>query len=255
MLSKQAKKVFSDLELPYCAVAVKFCRNRPENYEQVEGVDPFCGFLKKAQDENRAFFTTRENDKCMGKVVLGMTDLETNHGSGQVGYEMGLFRTAAANARLYHEATMLKRGVCNYVVFCPVALCNFNPDLVICIAPTEKAQLLLRATSYISGDLWESKCSYVMSCAWTYAYPYVSGKVNHLFTGMHLGLQIRQSYPQGLHIISIPYQKLDEVVTALNEMERVPLELRTDSESKIKNEKLHARLDELAADVKVPNRL
>ncbi|MBN1568579.1 MAG: DUF169 domain-containing protein [Acidobacteria bacterium] len=255
MLSKQAKKVFSELELPYCAVAVKFCRNKPENYHQAEGTDVFCSFLKKAQDENRAFFTTIENDKCMGKVVLGMTDLETNHGSGQVGYEMGVFRTPAANARLYHEATMLKRGVCNFVVFCPVAICDFHPDLVICIAPAEKAQLLLRATSYISGDLWESRCSYVMSCAWTYAYPYVSGKVNHLFTGMHFGMQIRQSYPQGLHIITIPYQKLDEVVTALTEMEHMPLELLTDSESKTKCLELHARLDALAADINIPNRL
>ena len=255
MLSKQAKKAFSDLELPYCAVAVKFCRNRPENYQQAEGTDMFCSFLKKAQDENMAFFTTVENDKCMGKVVLGMTDLETNHGSGQVGYEMGVFRTPAANARLYHEATMLKRGVCNFVVFCPVALCDYDPDLVICIAPTEKAQLLLRATSYISGDLWESKCSYVMSCAWTYAYPYVSGKVNHLFSDMHLGMQIRQSYPQGLHIITIPYQKLDEVITALTEMEHVPLELLTDTESQTKSLELHARLDTLAADIYVPNKL
>jgi uncharacterized protein (DUF169 family) len=254
MFSEQAKKAFSNLELPYCAVAVKFCRNRPEGYQQAEGTDAFCGFLKKAQDENRAFFTTMENDKCMGKVVLGMTDLETNHGSGQVGYEMGLFRTAAANARLYHEVTMLKRGVCNYVVFCPVALCDFNPDLVICIAPPEKAQLLLRATSYISGDLWESKCSYVMSCAWTYVYPYVSGKVNHLFTGMHLGLQIRRSYPQGLHIITIPYQKLDEVVTALTEMRHVPLDLLEDAESKAKCLELRARLDALGADINLPNK-
>jgi uncharacterized protein (DUF169 family) len=255
MLSKQAKIAFSELDLQYSAIAVKFCRNRPEGYTRAEGIDAFCCFLKKAQDENRAFYTTVENDKCMGKVVLGMVELETNHVSGQVGYEMGLFRTPAANARLYYEAPMLKRGVCNYVVFCPVALCDFDPDLVICVAPTEKAQILLRATSYISGDLWESKCSYVMSCSWTYTYPYVSGKVNHLFTGMHLGLQIWKAYPPGLHIISIPYQKIDEVVTALNEMEQVPLELRTDPESRRENERLHARLDELTADIKVSNRL
>ena len=255
MWSEQAKKAFSDLELPYTAVAVKFCRNRPEGYQHAEGTDVFCSFLKKAQDENRPFFTTIENDDCMGKVVLGMTDLETNHGSGQVGYEVGAFRTASANARLYHEATMLKRGVCNYVVFSPVAQCDFNPDLVICIAPTEKAQLLLRATSYISGDLWESKCSYVMSCAWTYVYPYVSGKVNHLFTGMHLGLQLRQSYPQGLHIITIPYQKIDEVVTALGEMDHVLRPLLQDAESKKKSLEIFARIDELEADISVPNRL
>jgi uncharacterized protein (DUF169 family) len=255
VLSELAKQVFSDLELPYSPVAVRFCRNRPEGVEQLDRVDVFCTFLKTAQDENRMFFSTIENDKCMGKVVLGMTDLETNHGSGQVGAAMGVFRTPAANARLYYEAPTLKRGVCNYVVFCPVGLCEFDPDLVICIAPTEQAQLLLRATSYISGDLWESKCSYVMSCAWTYVHPYVTGKVNHLFTGMHFGLQIRQSYPPGLHIITIPYQKLDEVVTALGEMERVPLELRPDAEAKSESAKLRAHLEAMAADIELPNRL
>ena len=255
MLSEPAKKAFSDLELPYPPVAVKFSRNRPKNVQQAEGIDVFCGFLKKAQVENRMFFTTADNDKCMGKVVLGMTDLETNHGSGQIGSEMGIFRSAAANARLYHEAPTLKRGVCNYVVFCPVSLCEFDPDLVVCVAPPEKAQLLLRATSYISGDLWESKCSYVMSCAWTYVYPYVSGKVNHLFTGMHFGLQMRQTYPPGLHIITVPFQKLDEVVTALNEMEHVPLGLRTDAEGKKLNDEARARLEALTADTELPIRL
>ncbi len=255
MLSESAKKAFSDLELPYPPVAVKFSRNRPEGVQQVEGVDVFCSFLKKAQVENRMFFTTVDNDKCMSRVVLGMIELETNHGSGQAGFEMGVFKTAAANARLYHEVPMLKRGVCNYVVFCPVDICGFDPDLVIFIAPTEKAQLLLRATSYISGDLWESKCSYVMSCAWTYVYPYVSGKVNHLFTGMHLGLQMRQTYPPGLHIITVPFQKLDEVATALCEMEHVPLGLRTDAESKKQNDEMRARLDALAADIELPIRI
>ena len=54
MLSEQAKKAFSDLELPYNPVAIKFCRNRPENYQRSEGTDAFCTFLKKAQDENQA---------------------------------------------------------------------------------------------------------------------------------------------------------------------------------------------------------
>jgi uncharacterized protein (DUF169 family) len=254
LFSEQARNVFADLKLPYPAVAVKFCRNRPEGFVQAEETDMFCVFLKKAQDENRAFYTAADNDKCMGKVVLGMSDLETNHGSGQVGYEMGLFRTAAANARLYYEATFLKRGVCNFVIFSPVSQCQFDPDLVICVAPTEQAQLLLRSSSYISGDLWESKCSYVMSCAWTYTYPYVSGKVNHLFTGMHLGLKLRGLYPEGLHIISIPYQKLDEMVTALTEMTHVPLDLQSQPESREKSRRIMERLDLLKADINLPNR-
>ncbi len=222
MLSEKAKKAFADLDMPYCAVAIKLCRNKPEGYEQAEGVDVFCSFLKKVQTEKKPFYFTVDNGKCMGRVILGMMDLETNHGSGQVGAELSVFKTPAPNARLYYDAPMIKRGLCNFVVFCPLDQCTFDPDLVICIADTYPAQLLLRATSYISGDLWESKCSYVMSCSWTYAYPYVTGKVNHLFTGMHLGLQLQNAYPPGLHIISIPYNKLDEIVTALTEMKFEP---------------------------------
>ena len=40
----------------------------------------------------------------------------------------------------------------------------------------------------------------------------------------------RKVYPAGLHIISIPYQKLDEVVTALGEMPWVLPAMREDPE-------------------------
>jgi len=252
MFTEKAKKAFADLNLPYSAVAVKFCRNRPEGYEPLEGVGVFCSFLRKAQDENRAFYTTVENDECMGKCLLGMVEFEPGHQCGQVGYLQDAFRSAAANARLYHEATVLKPGSCNYVVFCPVSQCKFDPDLVICVADTRQTQLLLRASSYISGDLWESKCSYVMSCAWTYTYPYVSGKVNHLFTGMHLGMKILGVYPEGLHIITIPYQKLDEVVIALNEMTHVPPSFLKDEASIAENEAIRAHTRALSADHTLP---
>lgn len=248
MFGEQAKKAFADLNLEYCAVAIKFSHNKPEGYEQAENKDVFCKFLRKAQDENRAFYITVDNEICMGKCVLGMVDFDGGHSSGNVGYIEEIYRSTAANARVYYEAPSLKRGSCNYVVFCPVSQCNFDPDLVVCIANTDQAQLILRATSYISGDIWESKCSYVMSCAWTYAYPYISGKVNHLFTGMHLGMKIMGVYPEGLHILTIPYQKLDEVVTSLTEMRKVPLGLLKDEESQKMNTAMREHIDSLGSD-------
>ena len=255
MLHEKAKKAFAELKLPYCAVAIKFCRNKPEGYDKAENDDVLCSFLKKAQQDNKPFYTTVENRTCMGRVVLGMMDLETTHGSGQVGYELGVFKTPAANANMYYGAPIMKRGVCNFVVFCPVDQCDFDPDLVICIADMPQAQMLLRAATYISGDTWESKCTYVMSCGWTYVYPYITGKINYIFTGMHLGLQMQNAYPQGLHIISIPYQKLDEVTTALSEMRRVPTELGTDAASVAETAVMHERIAKLTADINVPNRL
>ena len=86
--------------------------------------------------------------------------------------------------------------------------------------------------SYISGDLWESKSSPVISCAWMYAYPVISGKVNHITTGFYHGLKRRKAYPAGLRMISIPYQKLPEFFAALGEMDWTTIAFREDAESK-----------------------
>ena len=256
MFGEKERDLFKKLELNYPAVAVKFCRNRPLGYEQAEGEKPLCTYLIQAQKEEKAFYITIDNESCMGKVVLGMESLESPMGSvhlsGLVGKNFGAYRTPAANARLYYEAPMLKLGAVNFVLFCPVSLCEFNPDLIVCVADAEKTEILLRASSYISGDLWESKCSYVMSCAWTYIYPYLSGKVNHLFTGMHLGLRKFGDYPAGLHIITIPYQKLPEMTEALSEMEwELPL-FRTGDGEEGAEKKMDEFVRNAGADINYP---
>ena len=249
MFGEQAKKAFADLNLPYSAVAVKFCYNKPAGYEQYQGEEPFCKFARIVQDENRCFYITVDNEKCMGKCVLGMKEFDAGHASGLTGDMREIYRSASQNALLYHRGTFLQPGTCNYVLFAPVALCRFEPDVVLCVADTDSCGLLLRATSYISGDLWESKCAYVMGCGWTYTYPFISGKVNHLFTGMHLGMKLLGVYPAGLHIITIPFQKLDEVVTALTEMRKVPIGARPeDKADPTEADALKARIDELGAD-------
>ena len=256
MFGEKERDLFKKMELNYPAVAVKFCRNRPLGYEQAEGEKPLCTYLLQAQKEEKAFYITIDNESCMGKVVLGMESLESPMGSvhlsGLVGKNFGAYRTPAANARLYYEAPMLKLGAVNFVLFCPVSLCEFNPDLIVCVADAEKTEILLRASSYISGDLWESKCSYVMSCAWTYIYPYLSGKVNHLFTGMHLGLRKFGDYPAGLHIITIPYQKLPEMTEALSEMEwELPL-FRTGDGEEGAEKKMDEFVRNAGADINYP---
>ena len=151
-----------------------------------------------------------------------------------------MFKSPAPNARLYNVMTTIVPGSVNFVVFCPVAICDFDPDLVICVAENEQAEILMRATSYISGDLWETKCSSVLSCAWMYSYPYVSGKVNSCITGLHHGMKRRKTYPAGRHIIAIPYQKLHEVIQALEEMPWELIAMKEDPESKAE---LKARMD------------
>lgn len=232
MLSQTAKNVFQRLELPFPAVAVKYHFSQPEGVDHIDKTLSFCQFVKEAQDTGKKFFVTKDDDNCFGKMVLGMIDKPPLGASGQAGVDFGVFKTQAANARLYNMIPTLVPGAHNFVVFCPVSICDFDPDLIIVVAKTKQADIVMRATSYISGDLWESKSSSVLSCAWTYAYPYVSGKVNFCITGMHHGMKRRKTYPEGMHIIAIPYQKLLEVVTSLDEMDWELIAMKEDEESK-----------------------
>lgn len=256
MFGEKEKNLFKKLNMDYPAIAIKFCRNKPLGFEKTAEKMALCTFLEKAQRDNKAFYISVENENCMGKAVLGMESLESVQGSmhlsGNMGPVFGAFRTPAANARLYYQAPMLKKTAVNFVVFCPVAQCKFNPDLVICVTDTQKAQILLRASSYISGDIWESKSSFVMSCAWTFIYPYLCGKVNHLTTGMHLGLSAKGGYPAGLHIISIPYQKLGEMMEALEEMEWDLDFMKHDEQSKERDEKKNVFVEEAGTDINYP---
>ncbi|HHU06700.1 MAG TPA: DUF169 domain-containing protein [Clostridiales bacterium] len=232
MLSNRDKELFDKLELDYPAVAIKFCFAEPQNAERIGKTLSFCQFLKEAQDTGRKFYITKDDDNCFGKMVLGMIDKPPFAASGQAGYDFGVYRTPAPNARLYHMIPTLVRGSVNYVLFSPVSVCDFDADLVIMVASTSKADIIMRATSYISGDLWESRSSCVLSCAWIYAYTYLSGKVNYIITGMHHGLKRRKVYPAGLHMIAIPYQKLPEFLTSLSEMDWELIAMREDEESK-----------------------
>jgi len=164
--------------------------------------------------------------------VLGMIPKQPFAASGQAGMDFGVYRTGAPNARIHNLAPTLVEGSVNYVLFSTVENCDFEPDLLIVVADTDQADIVMRATSYISGDFWESKTSCVVSCGWTYVYPYLSGKVNFCVTGMHHGMARRKVYPKGLHIIAIPYQKIDEVCIALKEMPWKLPALQDDEESR-----------------------
>lgn len=247
MLSSKAKELFARLDLPYKPVALKYEVVRPKNYEQSTKRVAFCEYVREAQS-GKAFYISKDNDACYGKMALGMIDKPPVTASGQAGMDFEMYRTTSACRKLYQELPTLVRGAINYVIFCPVEDCDFDPDLIMFVADQEKADILLRATSYISGDFWESKSSPVISCSWMYAYPVITGKVNHIITGFYHGLKRRHAYPAGLHMISVPFQKIDEVVQALDEMPWTAIAFRSDDESRAELSRRMALWQEMAAE-------
>ncbi len=249
MLSQLAKDMFAKLDLPYSAVAVQFNFEKPEGVEHVGKTMALCSFIKEAQVTGRKFYMTADDEDCMGKMMLGMIDIPPMEGSGRAGVDFEVFKTPARNARLYHMLPRLTRDSCRYVLFCPVEICDFDPDLIICTADTRCADLLMRANAYLSGDLWESKDSHVAGCAWLFVHPFVTGKINHATVGMHHGQKVRKPYEDGLQLISIPYQKIDEIAQALSEMHWQPISVRDDPESVAELERRIKRWGELEPDL------
>ena len=240
MLTQQAKDLFYELDFEFQPIAIKYCYSQPEGFERVDEELSFCEFPKKAAVEDRAFFVIAEDDNCFGKMIMGMVEKPGLAASGQAGKDFGVFRTQAANARLYHNITTLSPGAVNFVAFCPLHLCDFEPDLVFCVADMRQADILMRATSYISGDLWQSTASCVLSCSWLFGYPYVSGKVNYTISGLGHGMRRRKVYPSGRMLISIPFAKLSEVIEALGQMDWDLIAMKEDEKSKAE---LRARMD------------
>ena len=65
-----------------------------------------------------------------------------------------------------------------------------------------------------------------------FTYPYISGKVNYVVSGLEHGMARRKVYPHGRMLITIPYQKIDEIVTALDQMDWKLIAMREDEAGK-----------------------
>ena len=64
------------------------------------------------------------------------------------------------------------------------------------------------------------------------AYPYITGQVNYVVSGLGSGIKAQKVFPEGRQIISIPYNWLPTIAQNLQEMEWY-LPLYTDESDQI----------------------
>ena len=81
-----------------------------------------------------------------------------------------------------------------------------------------QAELLMRAYAYTTGKMWHSKSYMVLSCAWIYVYPFISGELNWTITGLGFGIRDRKVLPPGLILITIPHDHIPMIIENLNDM-------------------------------------
>jgi uncharacterized protein (DUF169 family) len=235
--------VYSKFNFEKPPVGIKYLVNRPEGMEQLDKKLPICEMIKETHQRGKPFYIGKENENCAGKMVLGMGDGAEFSGSGEIGVKLEIFQDARANRRLYQYQPNLGRGACNYVAFSPLEKLTFEPDLLILMATVSQAEIIMRAMSYSTGEMWSSKLTGVGACSWLFAYPYLSGKVNYIVTGLGFGMKARQVFPEGWMLISIPYDWIPVITQNLKEMKWI-LPSYTDGREKFmeRDERIKAEL-------------
>jgi len=202
-------------------VGVKFLPTRPEGMEQLDKSMALCEMINEAQQRGTTFYIDKDNEDCAGAIMLGMVTPTPHAGGGELGVKYGIFEEARVNERLSENAPKIPPGNINYVIFSPLEKITFEPDLLFLMATTSQAEIVLRALSYSTGETWTSKITSVGACAWMFVYPYQSGKVNYVATGLTFGLKAKKVYPEGKMIFTIPYDWIPIITRNLEKMEWV----------------------------------
>lgn len=219
----QAPRDFSILDrfdFVYKPVAMKFLLNRPEGIEKLAKNMPICRMFREAQDSD-PFYADAENFTCVDRLLLGFMDPEPFYESGQIGAKERIYREARANRRIYQYIEKIPAGTIRYIAFSPIAKAPFDPDLLVFTARPDQAEIILRALSYSTGKPLTTVITPVLMCAWVFVYPYMTGKLNYTVTGLGYGMKSQKLLPEGLVLISVPYDLTLMLLDNLAEMDWV----------------------------------
>jgi uncharacterized protein (DUF169 family) len=212
--------IYSKFDFERPPIAVKYLFYKPEGIEPLGKSLALCEMLREAHERPTPFYFTREDESCFGKAFLGMAGSEPHIADGgELGIKFGIFQEPRANARLRRGTYSIEPGTVNYVAFSRLDGLTFEPDLLLLMASPGQAEILLRAMTYSTGELYESKATCIGGCSWLYAYPYLSGKVNYLVSGLAFGMKGRHVFPEGWLLVSIPYHWIPTITRNLAEME------------------------------------
>jgi len=210
--------ILDKFEFDVQPVGIKFLGKRPDRAERLDGNMALCEMLKKAQEGN-AFFADKENHTCdAGLYVLGQAEVPEPFISGEYGAKLKIFEDPRSASRLYHHIPKIGKGVVNFIAFSSLDRIPFEPDVLIIMAKTSQTEILLRALSYRTGKMWLSRSTPAIGCGWIYVYPYLTGELNYILTGLGHGMKRRKLFPEGMQIISIPFDLLPSMLQVLQDM-------------------------------------
>jgi uncharacterized protein (DUF169 family) len=212
--------VFDRFHFERKPVGVKYSLEKPAGIKPTDKSLALCELFKEAQN-GQPFYITPENVQC-GEQVLGMKEFPPVMYSGQLGSMFAMFKNAGANRRIYDYVPILPQNSVRYVTHATIDKMNFEPDLLIFTTTPAQAEVILRASSFTDGKMWHAKGTTCLACAWIYAHPYLTGEMNYTVSGLGFSMKARGVLPDGLIIITFPFNAIPSLIDNLQEMEWDP---------------------------------
>jgi len=212
--------IFDKFNFEHKPVGVKYSMEKPKGIKQTNKKLALCEMFKEAQN-SKPFYVTKENVQC-GEQVLGIVDFPPIMYSGQLGPMYAMFKNPGANRRIYDYVPTLPKDSVTYITHASIDQMTFEPDLLIFTASPSQAEVLLRASSYSDGKMWNAKGTTCLACAWIYAHPYLSGEMNYTISGLGFSMKARGVLPEGLFIITFPFDTISPLIENLKHMEWDP---------------------------------
>jgi uncharacterized protein (DUF169 family) len=218
--------ILEDLDFKHVPVGFKIFNVESDleglGLERLEARMAWCQMLVEAQ-KGKGFYATAENQSCEPGIFLtGHGELTPIAASGRIGPAFDIFPEERANRRVYNHITCLAAGSTYATAFAPYDKLTFDPDLLLLVCDNMvQGERVMRATQWDTGDMIVSRMTYVMGCNWMFTYPYSSGEINVVWTGVCHGMTGHELFPTGLPIVSIPWGHIDRVLRNLREMPRI----------------------------------
>jgi uncharacterized protein (DUF169 family) len=221
---KQDLSVFNKFNFERPPVGVKFLLAKPKGIERIDKKLAICEMIKEAQLRETPFYAGLEDHSCgVGTYILGQK-LSPVLKSGYFGAELKAFKEARYNRRIYDVVKTMGENTVKYVVFSPLNKLTFDPDLLIVLTDSvDQTDIILRAMIYSTGKVITSRMTIVMGCAWLFSYPFITGELNYMTTGIGWGIKIKGVFPPNRQVISIPFDCLPTITENLQEMPWVPV--------------------------------
>ncbi len=177
-----SEKLIDLLELDKSPVAVKLYTSAEDVDEGIEKIDEkirHCQMVFKAATEKTAFYSTLDEQACLGGAsALGLRDFPKNVSTGKKYYSLGRF---ASQGSAIHELEQVPKidTMMEAVAYSPLEDAKFEADVIVLYLTPVQALKVSQAYGYVLGDRFKASFAGIQSlCSDAVASPYINKEPN-----------------------------------------------------------------------------